>query len=173
MVQDDYLTNRRSVLFATLAGASSLAGCTEPFNDQATPTDEETPEPAPEEGDPRIEEGDWATGDMPLYRLVARNESWVGQGPESVTDVENPPLRMREGTEYEVIWENRDGERHQLVIADSDGEPVASTEPAGARGEVRSVVITASDDLEEYYCDFHADSARGEVRVGAEGLGNN
>lgn len=129
---------------------------------------DETPTPESEDDDPRIEDDEWATGDTHLIRLAARTDGWAGIGPNEDPDEENPPLRLRAGVTYEVIWENRDGERHQLVIADADGEEVASTGSTGEFAATRSMEFTAHNELEEYYCRFHPDLMRGDIRVGAE-----
>lgn len=166
MKQTDDLLSRRSILLGCVAGVASIAGCADFVTE---PVEEESPTPEPNgEDERRIEDDEWDTGDTPLIRLGALADGWVGIGPEGLSDEENPPLRLREGVTYEIVWENRDGERHQLVIADVGGEETASTEPAEETGSTRSMEFTAHDDLEEYYCEFHTDSMRGEVRVGRE-----
>lgn len=91
MERDEHLLSRRSVVLTGIAGASSLAGCMDGITDPTGGDGE------PDETVARITEGDWATGDVPLVRLAARSEGWVGQGPEEVTDETNPPLRFEAG----------------------------------------------------------------------------
>lgn len=149
-----------------MAGATALtskAGCldrdTQSADDGSRAADgQETPTP-------RIPENSRGTGDIPLVRFAARSDAWVGLGPEGFSDEENPPLRLQEGNEYEILWENRDDERHQFAITDEDGDELAATEPAESHGRVRSMVITASPEMSRYRCSFHTDAERGEIEV--------
>lgn len=151
------------MLLASIAGASSLAGCMDAISDPTGGDGESTPRQA--ETETELVENGWMTGDVPLVRLATLPRGWVGQGPEEVTEQTNPTLRFEEGRTYEIIWENRDDARHQLVIADTDGQVVDSTEPAEGFGVVRSMHIAARDGLAAYYSKFHPESHRGEIQI--------
>lgn len=148
---------------AGATGLSSLAGCADRVTQS---TDEENAAAdGTETPEPRIPSNSQGTGDIPLIRFAAHSNAWVGIGPEGFSEQENPPLNLREGEKYEILWENRDGNRHQFAIVDTDGEKLAATEPAETNGRVRSLVITASPEMSRYRCSVHTDAEAGEIEI--------
>ena len=158
----DRSIHRRAVLVAGATGLSSLAGC---FDRVTQPTDGGNAADGTETPEPRIPSNSQGTGDIPLIRFAAHSNAWVGVGPEGFSEQENPSLTLEEGQEYEILWENRDGNRHQFAIVDADGEELASTEPAETHGRVRSMVITARSEMSRYRCLFHTDAEEGEIEI--------
>lgn len=155
MSRDTGSWQRRTVLAACASSVTTLAGCgspaSNPDDDEGTPT-------------PRIQDGS-GTGEAYLIRLAGETDGWSGIGPEGTADEQNPLMRLRDGRTYEVVWQNLDGESHQFVIADANGEVVVSTEPAHENGQTRSVEFTARNGMDTYYCEFHPDAMSGDVRI--------
>lgn len=64
---------------------------------------------------------------------------------------------------------NLDGREHELIIEDGDGNELAATESATQSGATRSVTFTASQEMAQYYCEYHPQSMRGDVTLGTGG----
>ena len=99
------------------------------------------------------------------FELGGETPGWVGRVPGSTEGERNPTLEIVPGEEYELVWENLDGARHDFVIENRDGEVVLQTEIIAAEGETQTVTFTAEEDFAEYYCSVHPASMRGEFNV--------
>lgn len=149
---------RRAVLTASAAGVASLAGCGNPFSG-----------PEEESGNSTRENGSTGVGDdLETFRLGGETGGWVGIEPETISDETNPTIELQSGNSYEIAWENRDGEEHELIITDENGDEIHATDSSEETGEVRSLQITAAEGLGEYFCEYHADSMRGDIEVVGE-----
>ena len=84
----------------------------------------------------------------------------------------NPTLRLTPGTEYVLAWKNLDGKEHELILESDDGEKLAATEAAESMGVTRSVTFTATEEMASYYCEYHPEDMRGELRVDGGGSGS-
>ncbi len=107
-------------------------------------------------------------------RLGGRISGWVGQAPEPIADEQNPTLRLVEGRDYTLIWENLDGAGHNFVIENEAGdEEFISTDIFVTEGETQTVEFTAQEGMAEYYCQPHSSMMRGDIElVDEEGDGD-
>lgn len=72
-------------------------------------------------------------GDSPnpkkTFKLGGKVAGWQGRAPDAIQGKSNPTLQMTAGTTYEIIWENLDGKKHELIIeSESGAELELSTE---------------------------------------------
>ncbi|WP_436343811.1 PQQ-dependent sugar dehydrogenase [Natronorubrum sp. FCH18a] len=101
--------------------------------------------------------------------LGGETSGWQGVSPDDIADEENPTLDLEEGTTYEVVWENLDGQPHNFVVESEDGEELERTELMSEEGETQSLEFEATSEMAEYYCEPHAGTMRGEISVGDGG----
>lgn len=190
-MSDGPTRRRRTVLAACAAGAAALAGCGDPLSDSGdgggsptedggSPTgDDDTGGGSANDtgggsandsgdGTPDDEEGTGGAAGTTTFRLGGETEGWTGVEPEAIAGETNPTLELRAGTTYEFVWDNLDGEEHELILADEDGEEVEASAASETEGESVSLEFTASEDLAEYFCEYHPESMRGEIEVVAE-----
>lgn len=106
---------------------------------------------------------DWE--DVEEVFLDGEEDGWIGRRPEFIEGEENPTLELYEGREYEIGWENLDGEDHNLALYDGDGGSIDSTSIHGDEFEGDSLTIDASDELAEYICEVHPDEMVGEIEI--------
>ena len=154
MSEDIHPRRRRTVLAGLATATASLAGCGALESD--SPEGEETPTTTPEDGG---DEG------VPQIRLGARADAWVGVQPEGIEEQENPSLVLRSGTPYEIVWENLDGEEHELLVLDGDGEELAASDASATEGDTVTLELTAEEEMEEYLCEYHPEEMRGEITI--------
>lgn len=105
------------------------------------------------------------SGGSTTIRLGGETEGWTGEEPEAIAGETNPTLQLQADTTYEIVWDNLDGEEHELILADENGEEVEASEESATEGESVTLEFTASQDLAEYFCEYHPDSMRGEIEV--------
>lgn len=91
---------------------------------------------------------------------------WVGLTPNAIQGEANPTLDLEAGQEYELAWINLDGVEHQLVIEDEGGEELERGEESETAGEVVSMTFEATEEMTEYYCEYHPEDMRGDVELG-------
>ena len=101
-------------------------------------------------------------------QLGGEVQAWQGQAPAEIEGESNPTLQLQAGTEYEVVWENLDGQPHDFVIRDENGERLVGTEIVSEQGATTSLTFTASEEMATYVCTVHPSSMRGEVQIGQE-----
>ncbi|MEF8842362.1 MAG: plastocyanin/azurin family copper-binding protein [Haloarculaceae archaeon] len=99
------------------------------------------------------------------FRFGGSRAFWRGQAPESIEGVENPTLELEAGKRYRVVWENLDGEAHNWVIEDADGNNIVRTEIISEEGATQTVEFEATAAMASYYCEVHPTSMRGPVEV--------
>lgn len=90
---------------------------------------------------------------------------WLGLAPGGLWDRKNPTLRLRGGREYKLVWLNLDGQEHDFHVVDGDGEELADTSARDEVGDTHDTTFEATDEMAEYYCEFHSESMRGNVEV--------
>jgi len=100
------------------------------------------------------------------FRLESHVNGWEAVAPDEIAGERNPTLRLTEGEEYRIVWENVDGISHNLIVRDESGERVAGTETVGTEGETRSVSFTATADLSGYRCGIHPSTMDGDIAFG-------
>jgi PGF-CTERM protein len=91
--------------------------------------------------------------------------NWVGREPSGISEEANPTLTLREGETYVLAWENVDGNQHNVVIEDGEGENIVDTPLMNNRGEIQLVEFTATSEMASYYCVVHPTSMRGDVEI--------
>ncbi|MDS0477666.1 plastocyanin/azurin family copper-binding protein [Natrinema sp. 1APR25-10V2] len=148
--------SRRGVLRGTavLAGTAATAGSAGAYRDEI-----DVPLPAAQN------DGEGRT--LTLLGIVG---GWVGVSPAGIDGLSNPPLRLIEGEEHEVIWTNGDGSTHNFNITagsalDDDAEILESTESLTEQGESTSLQFTATEEMSEYFCVPHPAQMRGPIEL--------
>lgn len=106
--------------------------------------------------------------DVTPILLGGEVEHWFGLMPEAIHGKENPVLSLEAGQTYRLVWMNLDGEPHEPVIEDADGNVLVSTAPARVPGATRAVTFEATPEMAEYYCTFHPQMMRAAVEVDGE-----
>lgn len=119
------------------------------------------------EEDEEANDGDDGGDRLPIV-LAGRAEYWYGVSPEAIEGEENPTLELEDGEEYEIVWINVDGTEHDLVVEDADGEELESSDATETPGEAITMTFEASDEMAEYYCEYHPEDMRGDVELGEE-----
>lgn len=99
--------------------------------------------------------------------LTAEEQTWVGQQPAPIEGEENPTLELTAGQEYEIGYENRDGDGHTLAIWAGDDER-NSTDVEQEEGGQQWLTVEATEDLEMYRCEVHPDTMMGDIEVTGE-----
>jgi len=99
------------------------------------------------------------------FRFGGSRAFWRGQAPDSIEGVDNPTLELEAGKRYRVVWENLDGEAHNWVIEDAEGENIVRTEIISGEDSTQTVEFEATPEMASYYCEVHPTSMRGPVEV--------
>jgi len=170
-------TNRRQFLQATGAGAaalSGLAGLTSAQEDSGNVIELEAVTIDTSSGRGRWEFA-WEDGEGGVMRgpseevcnIVGGMHVWMGVSPDSIADLTNPTLELTAGETYTVEWTNTDGEDHNFVIADADGNELVSSETVSEEGATQSVEFTATEEMATYYSGPHSESQNGSIDVGS------
>ncbi|SDL05262.1 plastocyanin/azurin family copper-binding protein [Natronorubrum texcoconense] len=180
------LVTRRTLLYAVGAGAGAgtLAGCVDQAETDETGTtddddDGDTDDGSTDDADPGAEpdadesNADDETTDSTLepgtqIRFDGQTSGWVGLGPSTIENEENPTLTLEVGETYEIGWTRGNGQAHNIELRDRNDEVVDdyrtdltdAEEPDDQRLE-----FEASEELAYYVCDPHAASMRGEIRI--------
>lgn len=152
--ETDNEARRRTVLktLGVTAAAAGIGGVAAGQDDNET--DEETPaEEADDEDDP-----------LPII-LGGEATHWYGLTPHAIHGEENPTLELAAGEEYELVWINLDGEEHDLIVEDPDGEELEESEESETAGEVVSMTFEATEEMTEYYCEYHPEDMRAEIEL--------
>ena len=105
------------------------------------------------------------SGQQNQITLDSSEDGWVGVEPASIRDETNPTLTMQAGQQYELVWVNRDGREHELVIVDAAGEDLVETQSAEQSGVEVRTTFRADERMAEYYCWYHRQTERGAVEI--------
>ena len=97
--------------------------------------------------------------------LDSSEEGWVGVEPASIRDETNPTLTIQADQQYELVWVNRDGREHELVIVNEAGEDLVETQSAEQSGVEVRTTFRADERMEEYYCWYHRQTERGAIEI--------
>lgn len=103
--------------------------------------------------------------DQNVIILGGEIEGWLGRAPPAVRGERNPTLEMQAGELYELVWINRDGREHELIIADDTGEDLVETREAERPGAAVRTTFRADERMTEYYCFYHPQQMRGDVEI--------
>ncbi|ELZ12946.1 blue (type 1) copper domain-containing protein [Natrinema thermotolerans DSM 11552] len=90
---------------------------------------------------------------------------WVGVAPAEIDGRSNPPLRLIEGEDHEIVWTNGDGSRHNFTLEDEDGNVIEATDFVEEQGESTSLTVTAEEGMAGYYCVPHPVQMRGPIEL--------
>lgn len=161
MENNDTLSRRTMVKLGTVGGIALLAGCPDDDDDP----DDEEPEDDLEDVD--IEE--WEEVDEFYFEGVI--EHWEGIEPEFIEGIENPPLTLIEGQEYDFRWVNGDGVEHNLEIRDEDDEVINDyvSDDVSEEGEETTLEgVEATEEMDVYICRYHEETQVGDIDVETE-----
>ncbi len=100
------------------------------------------------------------------FELGGVTPGWEGRTPSSIEGETNPTLALEAGETYEITWENVDGQPHDIVILDANGEELVGTEIIEEQGATQTLEFEATEEMAEYYCSVHPSSMRGDVQIG-------
>jgi plastocyanin len=108
-------------------------------------------------------------GQANRIELGGERAGWIGREPSEISGETNPTLTLQPGTTYTLVWENLDGEPHNVVIENADGENLVRSEIISSG--TQEVEFEATPEMAEYYCEVHPASMRGAVEVVGDGPG--
>ncbi|WP_227379659.1 cupredoxin domain-containing protein [Haladaptatus halobius] len=149
---DQPRTNRRTALklIGSALTVTSLAGCTGSL---------------PGSGESKQESGSKNKKKGKEIRLGAKQSGWQGRAPKSIKGKKNPTLTLQPGQKYTLTWENLDGKEHELYIVNKQDKPVVKSEDAEEKGKTVSTTFSASKKMTQYYCEYHPQSMRGDIKL--------
>lgn len=78
----------------------------------------------------------------PTFALGGRVEAWEGVAPQAISGQDNPTLELTAGRTYRIIWQNLDGQPHNIAIRDSEGNDLQVLQPL----DVTADQVTVFDD---------------------------
>ncbi|RQG94585.1 hypothetical protein [Natrarchaeobius chitinivorans] len=159
---------RRTVLAGIAAtSAAAVAGCLDRSAERSEDEDDEAIVEAAEAtaSEGKTDPDAWA--DVEKIRLDAHVGGWVGAEPDFVDRIENPTLVLLEGREYEIVWENRDGAKHNFALHDDDGEVVDeyATGVVEDVGATERLEFEARPEMTTYICEHQPVIQHGDVVV--------
>lgn len=104
------------------------------------------------------------------FSLLGIVGGWMGVSPHEIDAVSNPPLRLIEGEQHQVIWTNGDGATHNFNITSGSavgdqGEILESTQTVTEQGETVSLEFTPTEEMSEYFCAPHPAQMRGPIEL--------
>jgi plastocyanin len=105
------------------------------------------------------------------FQFVGSVPAWVAQAPQEIQGQENPTLPVEPGETYEVRWVNADGAPHNWFIETEDDETLVRSDTMQGAGDWQTVKFVASDNMWQYYCQYHPVAMRGEMELGGSGGG--
>ncbi|WP_226010860.1 PQQ-dependent sugar dehydrogenase [Halomicrobium salinisoli] len=106
-----------------------------------------------------------AQEDATTYRFGGEVAGWQGRAPSEIEGETNPTIELEAGTEYEVVWENLDGQPHDFVIQDDQGNDLVGTEITEEEGATLSFTFTASEEMAQYICTVHPTTMIGDIEM--------
>lgn len=95
--------------------------------------------------------------------LGGQTDGWQGQAPGDIEGETNPTLSLESGTTYDLTWENLDGQEHELIIEDADGNELEASDSSEEQGATVTLTFEASEEMAQYYCEYHPDRMRGDI----------
>ena len=146
MGRNDPISRRTALKVTGAAAATALvAGC----NDDDDDNGEETYEMDP--------------GETILF--YAEASGWEGRAPDEIDGVQNPTLVLEDGEEYEIGWEEGDGDEHNIELRDDGGDVIEGTDLTDDENPDDQVIeFTADDEIAVYRCEPHP-AMEGDIQV--------
>lgn len=112
-----------------------------------------------------------ASAQTETYRFGGEVQAWRGRAPSAIEGQDNPTIQLEAGQEYEVVWENLDGQPHDFQIQNDEGSNLAGTEIVSQQGATTSFTFTATSEMTTYICTVHPTTMVGDVEVSGEAAG--
>ncbi|MCU4743667.1 cupredoxin domain-containing protein [Natronoglomus mannanivorans] len=112
------------------------------------------------------EDDEWA--DVEEIVLSGYVSEWTGMAPDVIDQEENPTLVLYEDREYDITWQNDDGNEHNLAIMAENDELLVATEFFEEEGESATVTFEATEQVASYVCENHPDTMAGEIEIRSE-----
>ncbi|WP_079977569.1 PQQ-dependent sugar dehydrogenase [Halococcus sediminicola] len=95
--------------------------------------------------------------------LGGETTGWVGREPSGIQGTINPTLELEIGTTYRLTWKNIDGAQHNVALLDGEDAVLQRTEYMSNEGETQTLEFTATEAMDEYVCQAHLNSMRGDI----------
>ncbi len=111
---------------------------------------------------------DDAAAQTQTYRFGGEVAAWQGRQPSAIEGQSNPTIELQAGQEYEFWFENLDGQPHNMVIQDADGNAIVESELVSEEGATASVTFTATPAMTTYICTIHPTTMVGDLNVTGE-----
>lgn len=140
MTRNNGISRRTAMKLAGAAAATTVvAGCSDNGN-----------------GDEEEEVYEMEPGERIVF--YGDMNGWEGREPGAIDGVENPTLGLEEGEEYEIGWDEGDGQEHNIEIRDEGGDVVGdyATEEVTEPDDDQFIEFTASEEMAVYRCAPHA-----------------
>lgn len=102
------------------------------------------------------------------YRFGGEVEAWQARAPSAIEGEQNPTLELEAGQQYEVVWENLDGQPHDFTIQNDGGTNLAGTDLVQEQGATASFTFTATPEMTQYICTVHPTTMVGDIEVTGE-----
>jgi glucose/arabinose dehydrogenase len=106
-----------------------------------------------------------AQSQVETIRLGGETTGWVGREPSRIQGTINPTLELEVGTTYRLTWKNIDGRQHNVALLDSGDAVLQRTQFMSNEGETQSFEFTATEAMDEYVCQAHLSSMRGDIQL--------
>ncbi|WP_238398139.1 cupredoxin domain-containing protein [Halorussus salinus] len=114
---------------------------------------------------------DDAAAQTQTYRFGGEVAAWQGRAPAAIEGQSNPTVELEAGREYEFWFENLDGQPHNIVIQDADGNAIVESELVSEEGATASVTFTATPAMTTYICTVHPTTMVGDLTVTGQAEG--
>ncbi|GAA0474627.1 PQQ-dependent sugar dehydrogenase [Halococcus dombrowskii] len=101
-------------------------------------------------------------------RLGGETTGWVGRKPSGIQGTTNPTLELDIGTTYRLTWKNVDGAQHNVALLDADDAVIERTQYMSDEGKTQTLEFTATEAMDEYVCQAHLNSMRGDITLSSE-----
>lgn len=100
------------------------------------------------------------------FKFVGSVPGWTAQAPQAIQGEQNPTLPIEAGKTYEVVWVNADGAPHNWFMETEDDETLVRSDTIVDAGSWQSVKFVASENMWQYYCQYHPVAMRGDLEFG-------
>jgi len=90
---------------------------------------------------------------------------WMGVSPDDIDGVANPTLELTAGETYSIQWANADGDEHNFVVVDENGDELHSSGTSSSEGDTQTLEFEATTEMAGYRCDTHPGAQAGEIVV--------
>ncbi|WP_265109332.1 cupredoxin domain-containing protein [Halosolutus halophilus] len=155
MTRDSTLSRRKTMKLAGATAATALvAGCSSDDNNGG--------------------DGDGGNGGDDTYEidpdttieLEANIGGWQGVAPSAIEGTENPTLVLEADADYEIGWNEGDGNQHNIQLRNESDEVVDDyeTELSAEGGDDQFISFTATEEIVKYRCQPHS-AMEGEIQV--------